>query len=159
MFAGLWAGREAISLKVVLNGAETRLIDATPGTSSCLTSGFSTFVQDVALRCGRPIESTLSYKDGEGDVITVSTDGEFEGALKAGITRFDATTSVRSFEDSGGGGSRPHHHPATPTVWTSDITFWVNGELVTVSNPDPAVTLLDWLRESKVGFLLPSPFE
>lgn len=33
--------------------------------------------------------------------------------------------------------------------WKNEITFWVNGEQVTVTNPQPSVTLLDWLREQR----------
>ena len=50
--------------------------------------------------------------------------------------------------------SNPTFHPLTlfssffsPVRQTSG--FWVNGEAVSVANPDPAVTLLDWLREEK----------
>ena len=142
LFAGFWQGREVVTVKVVLNSRETRLIDVTAGTSSCLTSGFLNFIASITLRFGVNVEPTLCYKDEDGDSITISTDGEFEAALNKGsVTRFEAV----SFDRAEAGAKVD-----TTTTWSTDLHFWVNGEAVTVTNPDPAITLLDWLREAKV---------
>ena len=37
--------------------------------------------------------------------------------------------------------------PITPKLWDSTLSFYVNGQAVTVTNPDPTVHLVDYLRD------------
>lgn len=74
---------------------------------------------EVASRFGcDTIESTLAYTDHDGDVVTVSTDSEFEAALKSGTTRFEAFPNA--------GGARAAHPKPKPTptpVPPGDVTW------------------------------------
>lgn len=131
---------EPVTVKVVMvleSHEEIRVFQATPGTSSkrlvlacgttwpahttdifssCLHSGFAAFMTEVASRFGcDTIESTLAYTDHDGDVVTVSTDSEFEAALKSGTTRFEAFPNA--------GGRHPKPKPTPTPVPPGDVTW------------------------------------
>lgn len=36
-----------------------------------------------------------------------------------------------------------------PTQWATSVQIWLNGEAITIENPDPKTTLLEWLREDR----------
>ena len=87
MFASLLGGtvvrvKVALCTNATAAAAEIRVLEVRRGTSSCLHSPFSAFVDLVESRFGLKIKSKLTYDD-EGDTITVTTDTELEAALKS----------------------------------------------------------------------------
>lgn len=157
----LFTGRESISVKVVLaripSGApaaesvtETRVFETKPGTSSCLHSGYRCFLAEVEARFnveGGALNPALSYTDEDGDAITVSTDSEFETALKSGIVRFEAymiSSSVVSSSSAAGLRKPPHGDVA----WSSKISTWPAAFQLVHAPPDISDTRLQQQHEA-----------
>jgi xanthine dehydrogenase iron-sulfur cluster and FAD-binding subunit A len=46
-----------------------------------------------------------------------------------------------------GATSMPASRDISPQLWDSTLTFYVNGNEVTISNPDPSMHLVDYLRD------------
>ena len=46
---------------------------------------------------------------------------------------------------------------SAPVPWSTSLNFWVNGEAISISNPSPSLTLLEWLRAHKVSGCSPLP--
>jgi len=118
-----------------------------------LPSGSSTplseFIALLTQRFGSKLESRATYTDKDGDTITITTDSELRDALQSGIEQFQV--AVDTNDDDWEILGQPHpaalQKNAVSTQWKNSITFWVNGEMVTLQNPKPSLTLLDWLRE------------
>ena len=98
------------------------------------------------------------YTDTDGDLITITTDPEFQEALASKVTTFSVTeqpeTDLREPWELVEDPSVQRTQVAPPGVgsgvsWSEVLKFWVNGEEVNIKNPSPSVTLLDWMREAK----------
>jgi hypothetical protein len=56
---------------------------------------------------------------------------------------------VPSIPTSDGAAAAATTAASPPTEWNTSVQIWVNGEPITIANPDPKMTLLEYLRESR----------
>ena len=138
--------KQGIPVKFSLDGQEIRKITL-EGNLKRLCHLLELLEQRFSIK----LDDRLTYVDGENDHITITTDEELSDALRSNISRFSLTAaaSVATMDDWE---LLPADHEQTPEhenaeVWANSVTFWVNGKQVTLINPKPSVTLLDWLRE------------
>jgi len=146
----------SIAVKVVLksgSGQEIRRL-VLPKGSSTSCSEFAQLVED---RFDLPLSRRITYTDAEGDIVTCTTDAEFQDALTCHVSTFcvapQPQTDLREgweiVEHPSVGSAVDVARANNAVAWTTAIKFWVNGKEVNIENPSPSITLLDWLRETR----------
>ena len=86
-------------------------------------------------------------------------------AAAAAVSYSDTTMSMGNASSRGYYGvqaAAANDNPVTaaasaPVPWSTSLNFWVNGEAISISNPSPSLTLLEWLRAHKVSGCSPLP--
>jgi xanthine dehydrogenase/oxidase len=121
-------------------------------------SSYSALLDAAAIALRAPCDEViLTFLDSDGDTCCIGSDEEFAEALRitGRSSGQDTVISVAATHNPSddyvavpqAASNAVLPSPLTPAAdYSSDVSFKVNGTSYTVSNPDPNVTLAQWLR-------------